>query len=104
MLSEAGIDVETVRKVQEGRPNLLDYMANGEIQFIFNTPSGKGARTDEGTHPLGRRRLRRALRDDHSRLPGRGEGPAKPTPRTPRRPFRPYRTGPARRSGTHSRA
>jgi len=23
-------------------------MANGEIQFIFNTPSGKGARTDEG--------------------------------------------------------
>jgi carbamoyl-phosphate synthase large subunit len=23
-------------------------MANGEIQFIFNTPSGKGSRTDEG--------------------------------------------------------
>ncbi len=47
-LREAGIEVETVRKVQEGRPNLLDYMANGEIQFIFNTPSGKGSRTDEG--------------------------------------------------------
>ena len=45
---EAGIDVETVRKLQEGRPNLLDLMANKEIQFIFNTPSGKGARTDEG--------------------------------------------------------
>ncbi len=48
VLADAGIEVETVRKLQEGRPNLLDKMANGEIQFIFNTPSGKGARTDEG--------------------------------------------------------
>jgi carbamoyl-phosphate synthase large subunit len=48
VFSEAGVEVETVRKLQEGRPNLLDLMANGEIQFIFNTPSGKGARTDEG--------------------------------------------------------
>ncbi len=48
VFSEAGIEVEIVRKVQEGRPNLLDLMANGEIHLIFNTPSGKGARTDEG--------------------------------------------------------
>jgi carbamoyl-phosphate synthase large subunit len=48
VLRDAGIEVETVKKVQEGRPNLLDYMANGDIQFIFNTPSGKGSRTDEG--------------------------------------------------------
>ena len=48
VFQEAGIEVEIVRKVQEGRPNLLDLMANGEIQLIFNTPSGKGARTDEG--------------------------------------------------------
>jgi len=47
-LREAGVEVETVKKIQEGRPNLLDHLANGEIQFIFNTPSGKGARTDEG--------------------------------------------------------
>jgi carbamoyl-phosphate synthase large subunit len=47
-LQDAGITVELVRKLQEGRPNLLDLMANGEIQLIFNTPSGKGARTDEG--------------------------------------------------------
>ncbi len=44
----ADIEVDTIRKLQEGRPNLLDLMANGDIQFIFNTPSGKGARTDEG--------------------------------------------------------
>ena len=48
VLQAAGLAVETVRKLQEGRPNLLDYMANGEVQLIFNTPSGKGARTDEG--------------------------------------------------------
>jgi carbamoyl-phosphate synthase large subunit len=45
---EAGLDVETIRKLQEGRPNLLDLMANRQVQLIFNTPSGKGARTDEG--------------------------------------------------------
>ena len=47
-LAAAGVTVETVRKVQEGRPNLIDHMANGRVGFIFNTPSGKGARTDEG--------------------------------------------------------
>lgn len=45
---EAGVEVEVVKKLQEGRPNLLDLMANQEISFIFNTPNGKGARTDEG--------------------------------------------------------
>ncbi|MGD9856341.1 MAG: carbamoyl-phosphate synthase large subunit [Planctomycetaceae bacterium] len=48
ILREAGLSVETVKKVQEGRPNLLDLMANGDVQFIFNTPSGRGSRTDEG--------------------------------------------------------
>jgi carbamoyl-phosphate synthase large subunit len=48
VLKEAGVEVEVVRKLKEGRPNLLDLMANDEIHYIFNTPSGKGARTDEG--------------------------------------------------------
>jgi carbamoyl-phosphate synthase large subunit len=37
-----------VPKIQEGRPNLLDHMKNGQVQLIINTPSGKGSRTDEG--------------------------------------------------------
>ncbi|MFK7819018.1 MAG: carbamoyl-phosphate synthase large subunit [Planctomycetaceae bacterium] len=48
VFEEAGIEVETMRKLQEGRPNVVDAMANGDIKFVFNTPSGKGARTDEG--------------------------------------------------------
>ena len=47
-LAAHGIAVTPVRKIAEGRPNLLDHLANGEIAAIVNTPSGKGARTDEG--------------------------------------------------------
>ena len=47
-LQEEGIAVEVVRKIQEGQPNLLDYLDNDEVRLILNTPSGKGARTDEG--------------------------------------------------------
>jgi carbamoyl-phosphate synthase large subunit len=47
-LAAQGIRVAVVRKVHEGRPNVLDHLANGGIALIINTPSGKGARTDEG--------------------------------------------------------
>ena len=47
-LRQAGVEVEIVKKLQEGHPNLLDYLANEDVQLIMNTPSGKGARTDEG--------------------------------------------------------
>jgi carbamoyl-phosphate synthase large subunit len=47
-LAEAGITVEVVKKLQEGHPNLIDHLIDGRVQLIFNTPRGKGARTDEG--------------------------------------------------------
>jgi carbamoyl-phosphate synthase large subunit len=47
-LEEADIPVERVRKIAEGRPNLLDYLNDGKVSLVLNTPSGKGARTDEG--------------------------------------------------------
>jgi carbamoyl-phosphate synthase large subunit len=47
-LEAAGIAVQRVKKIAEGRPNLLDYMNDGQIALVLNTPSGKGARTDEG--------------------------------------------------------
>jgi len=47
-LEEAGVKVRRVKKIQEGHPNLLDYMIDGDLQLVMNTPSGKGARTDEG--------------------------------------------------------
>ncbi len=45
-----GIQVERLYKLAEKkRPNVMDMMKNGEIQFIINTPSGHEAREDEIT-------------------------------------------------------
>ncbi|HWL52744.1 MAG TPA: carbamoyl-phosphate synthase large subunit [Chthoniobacteraceae bacterium] len=46
-LKEAGVEVNKLYKVNEGRPNVLDMVKNGEIDFILNTPSGKIPRQDE---------------------------------------------------------
>ena len=48
VLNDANIEVERINKIQEGKPNLIDHLINGNIQMVINTPSGKGARTDEG--------------------------------------------------------
>jgi len=48
VLRDAGIPVDEIPKLQEGRPNLVDLMKNGQVALVINTPSGKGARTDEG--------------------------------------------------------
>jgi carbamoyl-phosphate synthase large subunit len=40
-LEAAGIKVERIKKVLEGRPNVVDAMKNGDIQLVFNTTEGK---------------------------------------------------------------
>jgi carbamoyl-phosphate synthase large subunit len=48
-LAEHGIATTMIRKIQEGgRPNAIDLMKNGELALIINTPTKKGAGTDEG--------------------------------------------------------
>ncbi len=46
-LAAHGIETEKVFKVSEGRPNIVDHIKNGKIQFIVNTPLGEEARYDE---------------------------------------------------------
>ncbi len=46
-LSKAKIKVTKVYKIRAGRPNVLDRVKNGDINFIINTPSGKIPREDE---------------------------------------------------------
>ncbi|MBN2022731.1 MAG: carbamoyl-phosphate synthase large subunit [Pirellulales bacterium] len=48
LLQQAGIRVQEIKKLQQGHPNLLDLIVDGDLRFVINTPSGKGARTDEG--------------------------------------------------------
>jgi len=45
-LTQAGIETNLVRKVQEGSPNVIDLLRRGEIRLIINTPKGKQSRQD----------------------------------------------------------
>jgi carbamoyl-phosphate synthase large subunit len=47
VLAKAGLEVESVPKLAEGRPNTLDLLKNNEIQLVINTPSGQAPRADE---------------------------------------------------------
>jgi len=49
VLAEAGIPCRTVKKVYEGRPNILDYMKSGEYNYIINTTEGRQAIEDSKT-------------------------------------------------------
>ncbi|MFA6541512.1 MAG: carbamoyl-phosphate synthase large subunit, partial [Bacteroidota bacterium] len=46
-LQSHGIDAGSVFKVNEGRPNIVDAIKNGEVQMVINTPLGEESRYDE---------------------------------------------------------
>ncbi len=49
LLSSHSVAASPIRKISEGaRPNIVDRLANGEIDLIINTPTRTGAATDEG--------------------------------------------------------
>jgi carbamoyl-phosphate synthase large subunit len=52
-LAEAGLQVEKINKVFEGRPHIVDAIKNGQVQLVFNTTEGAQALQDS-------RSLRRA--------------------------------------------
>jgi carbamoyl-phosphate synthase large subunit len=47
VLEKAGLKVQRVFKLAEGRPNAIDLLKNREIQLVINTPSGQMPRADE---------------------------------------------------------
>ncbi len=42
-----GIEAEPIKKIHEGRPNIVDAMMNGEIHLVVNTPVGKLSQHDD---------------------------------------------------------
>jgi carbamoyl-phosphate synthase large subunit len=46
-LSQAGIEVEAVYKVNEGRPNIVDLVKTGKVNLVINTPLGRESFYDE---------------------------------------------------------
>ena len=47
IIEEAGLQVERVNKLAEGRPNSLDLLKNNDLQLVINTPTGEVPRSDE---------------------------------------------------------
>ncbi len=47
LISSSGIPAEKVKKLYEGRPNILDMITNGNIQLIINSPVGKESVHDD---------------------------------------------------------
>ena len=46
-LEKAGLKVQRIFKLTEGRPNAVDLLKNREVQLVINTPAGEAPRADE---------------------------------------------------------
>jgi carbamoyl-phosphate synthase large subunit len=46
VLEKAGLTVQRIFKLQEGRPNAIDLLKNKELQLVINTPGGATPRAD----------------------------------------------------------
>ncbi|MCD7738168.1 MAG: carbamoyl-phosphate synthase large subunit [Lachnospiraceae bacterium] len=47
LLRENGVDAIYVKKLHEGRPNILDMITNGQIDLMINSPAGKDSAFDD---------------------------------------------------------
>ncbi|HIT89208.1 MAG TPA: carbamoyl-phosphate synthase large subunit [Candidatus Merdenecus merdavium] len=47
LIVDAGIKADKIKKLKEGRPNILDAIANKEIDIIINTPRGQSSSEDD---------------------------------------------------------
>ncbi len=46
-LAQNGIEAASIKKVHQGRPNIVDAIKNGEIALVINTPAGKQSEYDD---------------------------------------------------------
>ncbi len=47
LLVDNGIEATEIKKLQEGRPNMMDVILNGEVDIVINTPSGSESKDDD---------------------------------------------------------
>ncbi len=59
VIGAAKVPVETVLKIHQGRPNIIDLMKNREIDLVINTPSGQRSKDD--MTPIRREALQHGL-------------------------------------------
>jgi carbamoyl-phosphate synthase large subunit len=45
-ISAMGVPVTAINKIGEGSPHVVDWIRNGDVDLVINTPTGSGARAD----------------------------------------------------------
>ena len=50
VLEQAGIPAQLVKKAQEGRPNLIDHITNGNVALVLNTPSSNAESAQDDSY------------------------------------------------------
>jgi carbamoyl-phosphate synthase large subunit len=45
-IARMGIPVQTLNKIGEGSPHVVDWIERGDVELVVNTPTGSGARSD----------------------------------------------------------
>ena len=50
LIEAEGIAVERVKKLHEGRPNLVDLITNGEMDLVINTPAATGESAEDDSY------------------------------------------------------
>jgi carbamoyl-phosphate synthase large subunit len=58
-LAAEGIDTGTIKKVYQGRPNVVDLIKNREVSLIINTPYGEKSKDDQT--PIRREAIRHQI-------------------------------------------
>ncbi len=89
LLQAEGIEATPIAKRHEGRPNILDAIANREIQLVDQHPLGQGRLAGRLLHPQGGHQVEGDLHHHHRRRPGRGQGDRGPAPGSAGRPLGP---------------
>jgi carbamoyl-phosphate synthase large subunit len=46
-LARQGLEIETIKKLPEGRPHVVDHLINGDVDLIVNTPLGRESHEDD---------------------------------------------------------
>ena len=73
-ISRMGVPVEKIHKIQEGSPNVVEYIERDEVDMVINTPTGSGARGDGYEIRSAATRRGDSLHHDDDRRVGGGSG------------------------------
>ncbi|WP_251198050.1 carbamoyl-phosphate synthase large subunit [Anaerotardibacter muris] len=50
VIADEGLEVTTVKKMHEGRPNMVDMITNGEMDLVINTPAATSESVEDDSY------------------------------------------------------